>query len=36
MPLDDPDVYGWRGATLGRFAVLLNVPAESIREEIRR
>jgi predicted transcriptional regulator of viral defense system len=36
MPLDDPKIYGWRGERNPRFAVLVNVPAESLREELRR
>jgi hypothetical protein len=36
MLLDDRTRYGWRGPTLERFKVVLNVPADAIREEVRR
>jgi predicted transcriptional regulator of viral defense system len=36
MLLDDGDIYGWRGPTLRRWAVVVNVPAEALREELHR
>jgi predicted transcriptional regulator of viral defense system len=36
MLLDDRKHYGWRGPTLDRFKVVLNVPVEAIRGEVRR
>jgi predicted transcriptional regulator of viral defense system len=36
MLLDDSDIYGWRGPTLARWAVVVNVPAEALREELHR
>ncbi|MGH8260480.1 MAG: hypothetical protein ACREUG_12410 [Steroidobacteraceae bacterium] len=36
MLLDDASIYGWRGPTLGRWAVVVNVPAEALREELHR
>lgn len=36
MPLDDPKIYGWGGERNPRFGVVVNVPVESLREEVRR
>jgi predicted transcriptional regulator of viral defense system len=36
MLLDDARIYGWRGPTLTRWALVVNVPAEALREELHR
>lgn len=36
MLLDDARIYGWGGPLVTRFRVVANVPAESLREELRR
>jgi predicted transcriptional regulator of viral defense system len=36
MLLDDASIYGWRGPTFMRWAVVVNVPVEALREELHR